>query len=144
MRLSTPARMATSVAWAPIVRAARHLPVSTFKRYIKVSASERRWYPLARFQSRRLLWAMTSIASLRQIAPGVRCGQWFARSRGGIDGVALRAAITALLHHVTIDRLRESFLALKRKVAPEVAGLRWRDYEAGLKDHLQSLHARVQ
>lgn len=27
--------------------------------------------------------------------------------------------VTALLHHVTIDRLREAFHALKRKAAPE-------------------------
>jgi RNA-directed DNA polymerase len=51
---------------------------------------------------------------------------------------------TALLHHVTIDRLRESFVALKRKAAPGVDGLRWRDYEAGSEEHLRSLHARVQ
>ena len=51
---------------------------------------------------------------------------------------------TALLHHVTVDRLRESFFALKRNAAPGVDGLRWRDYEAGLEEHLQSLHARVQ
>jgi RNA-directed DNA polymerase len=51
---------------------------------------------------------------------------------------------TALLHHVTIDRLRESFFALKRKAAPGVDGLRWRDYEAGSEEHLRSLHARVQ
>ncbi len=51
---------------------------------------------------------------------------------------------TALLHHVTIDRLRESLFALKRKAAPGVDGLRWRDYEAGSEEHLRSLHARVQ
>ncbi|WP_409364319.1 group II intron reverse transcriptase/maturase [Burkholderia sp. Bp9031] len=50
---------------------------------------------------------------------------------------------TALLHHVTIDRLRASFFALKRKAAPGVDGLTWRYYEAGLEDHLQRLHAQV-
>jgi RNA-directed DNA polymerase len=50
---------------------------------------------------------------------------------------------TALLHHVTVDLLRESFYALKRKAAPGVDGLTWQDYEAGLEDHLQDLHARV-
>lgn len=50
---------------------------------------------------------------------------------------------TALLHHVTVDRLRESFLALKRKAAPGVDGVTWQDYEAELEDHLQDLHARV-
>jgi RNA-directed DNA polymerase len=51
--------------------------------------------------------------------------------------------LTALLHHVTVDLLRESFYALKRKAAPGVDGLTWPDYEAELEDHLQDLHARV-
>ncbi|WP_455281287.1 reverse transcriptase domain-containing protein [Cupriavidus necator] len=51
---------------------------------------------------------------------------------------------TAPLHHVTIDRLRESFLALKRNAAPGVDGVTWRYYEAGLEEHLQRLHAQVQ
>ena len=50
---------------------------------------------------------------------------------------------TALLHHVTIDLLRESFLALKRRAAPGVDGVTWEDYEAGLEGNLQGLHARV-
>jgi RNA-directed DNA polymerase len=50
---------------------------------------------------------------------------------------------TALLHHVTVDLLRESFFALKRKAAPGVDGLTWQDYEAELEDNLQGLHARV-
>uniref|UniRef100_UPI0038B9D8F6 group II intron reverse transcriptase/maturase n=1 Tax=Paraburkholderia sediminicola TaxID=458836 RepID=UPI0038B9D8F6 len=51
---------------------------------------------------------------------------------------------TALLHHVTIDRLRESFHALKRNAAPGVDGVTWQYFEAGLEDNLQRLHARVQ
>jgi RNA-directed DNA polymerase len=50
---------------------------------------------------------------------------------------------TALLHHVTVDLLRESFVALKRKAAPGVDGLTWQDYEAELEDNLQDLHTRV-
>jgi RNA-directed DNA polymerase len=50
---------------------------------------------------------------------------------------------TALLHHVTVDLLREAFYALKRKAAPGVDGLRWQDYEAGLEDNLRDLHTRV-
>ncbi len=49
----------------------------------------------------------------------------------------------SLLHHVTIDRLRASFLALKRNAAPGVDGLTWWYYEAGLEDRLQRLHAQV-
>jgi RNA-directed DNA polymerase len=51
---------------------------------------------------------------------------------------------TALLHHVTIDLLRESVLALKRHAGPGVDGVKWRDYEAGLQGNLQDLHQRVQ
>jgi len=50
---------------------------------------------------------------------------------------------TALLHHVTVDLLREAFYALKRKAAAGVDGLKWPDYEAHLEDNLQDLHARV-
>ena len=50
---------------------------------------------------------------------------------------------TALLHHVTVDLLRESFLALKRRAAPGVDGVTWEDYEVGLEDNLRDLHARV-
>jgi group II intron reverse transcriptase/maturase len=50
---------------------------------------------------------------------------------------------TALLHHLTIDLLRESFYALKRKAAPGVDGVTWQEYEAGLQDRLVDLHSRV-
>jgi RNA-directed DNA polymerase len=50
---------------------------------------------------------------------------------------------TALLHHVTVDLLRDAFLALKRRAAPGVDGVTWQDYEADLEANLQDLHARV-
>ena len=50
---------------------------------------------------------------------------------------------TALLHHVTIELLRDAFLALKRRAAPGVDGLTWQDYEANLEGNLQELHAKV-
>jgi RNA-directed DNA polymerase len=50
---------------------------------------------------------------------------------------------TALLHHVTMDLLRESFMALKRHAAPGVDGVTWQDYEASLEGNLDDLHARV-
>ena len=39
---------------------------------------------------------------------------------------------TALLHHLTVDLLRESFYSLKRKAAPGVDGVTWQEYEDGL------------
>lgn len=50
---------------------------------------------------------------------------------------------TALLHHVTIDLLKDAFLALKRRAAPGVDGVTWQDYEANLEANLQNLHQRV-
>ncbi|WP_078198456.1 group II intron reverse transcriptase/maturase [Cupriavidus necator] len=50
---------------------------------------------------------------------------------------------TALLHHITVDRLRESFYALKRNAAPGVDGMTWWYYEAELDEHLQRLHTQV-
>jgi retron-type reverse transcriptase len=50
---------------------------------------------------------------------------------------------TALLHHLTVDLLRESFYSLKRKAAPGVDGVTWHEYETGLEDRLIDLHGRV-
>jgi len=50
---------------------------------------------------------------------------------------------TALLHHLTVDLLRESFYALERKAAPGVDGVTWQEYEAGLEGRLNDLHSRV-
>ncbi|GLC95687.1 group II intron reverse transcriptase/maturase [Cupriavidus sp. TA19] len=50
---------------------------------------------------------------------------------------------TTLLHHVTVDLLRDAFLALKRRAAPGVDGLTWEDYEANLEGNLRDLHAKV-
>ena len=54
-----------------------------------------------------------------------------------------RARFTALLHHVTVERLRESFFALKRDAAPGVDGLTWQGYREGLEERLVDLHAHV-
>lgn len=51
---------------------------------------------------------------------------------------------TALLHHLSVDLLRESFYALKRQAAPGVDGVRWREYEIGLEGRISDLHGRVQ
>ena len=50
---------------------------------------------------------------------------------------------TALLHHLTIELLRESFYSLKRKAAPGADGVTWREYEPELEDRLVDLHSRV-
>ncbi|MBZ5626616.1 MAG: group II intron reverse transcriptase/maturase, partial [Acidobacteriia bacterium] len=50
---------------------------------------------------------------------------------------------TTLLHHLTMDRLRDSYYALKREAAPRVDGVRWAEYEDGLEPRLRDLHERV-
>ena len=55
------------------------------------------------------------------------------RAAASRDG---NAKFTALLHHVTVDRLRASYLALKPKAAPGVDGVTWSDYGVGLEERL--------
>ena len=50
---------------------------------------------------------------------------------------------TALLHHLSVDLLRESFYLLKRKAAPGVDGVTWQEYEPELEGRLVDLHGRV-
>jgi len=50
---------------------------------------------------------------------------------------------SALLHHLTVELLRESFHSLERKAAPGIDGQTWREYAQGLEDRLKDLHGRV-
>src|ERR1700680_3579120 len=73
-------------------------------------------------------------------------GERVSQGLGGLREAAQRRKqerFTALLHHVTVDLLRDSFFALKRQAAPGVDGVTWQDYENGLEDRLVDLHSRV-
>src|SRR6202166_5148045 len=67
----------------------------------------------------------------------------------GLDGVRKAARerrqerFTALLHHLNIDLLRDSFYALKRQASPGVDGVSWQEYEHDLEERLISLHQQV-
>jgi hypothetical protein len=69
--------------------------------------------------------------------------------RQGLRGVRERARrekkekFTALLHHLTVDLLRESYFALQRRAAPGIDGETWQQYGHGLEDRLTDLHSRV-
>ena len=89
-------------------------------------------------------WTKENVAE-----PGTSPTQGGERVSQGLGGVRLAARerkqerFTALLHHLTVDLLRESYYALKRNAAPGVDGLRWSEYESGLEDRLKDLHGRV-
>ena len=51
---------------------------------------------------------------------------------------------TALLHHVSVDRLREAYRAIRPDAAAGVDGVTWRDYGLDLEANLRDLYARVQ
>jgi RNA-directed DNA polymerase len=51
---------------------------------------------------------------------------------------------TNLMHHVTVDLLREAYFALKRNAAPGVDGVTWLEYGESLEARLPDLHDRVQ
>jgi group II intron reverse transcriptase/maturase len=54
-----------------------------------------------------------------------------------------RARFTALLHHVTVERLQEGYFALKHEAAPGVDGITWEQYDVDLEDRLRDLHRRI-
>jgi RNA-directed DNA polymerase len=54
-----------------------------------------------------------------------------------------RLRFTALLHHVSVDRLRASFSALKRDAVPGVDGVTWHAYERECEARLIALHDQV-
>src|SRR5580658_6742038 len=54
-----------------------------------------------------------------------------------------KAKFTALLHHVTVDRLRTAYEALKRQAAPGIDGVTWAAYGEGLEARLVDLHERL-
>ena len=54
------------------------------------------------------------------------------------------ARFTALLHHITLERLWKVFTELKRDAAPGADGLTWWQYEQDLRANLEDLHGRVQ
>lgn len=50
---------------------------------------------------------------------------------------------TALLHHITVDLLEQSYFALKRGSAPGIDGVTWQAYGNDLEQSLTDLHRRI-
>src|ERR1700694_5118627 len=60
-------------------------------------------------------------------------GQRMSQGLNGVRHVAKgrkQERFTALLHHMSVDLLRDSFFALKRQAAPGVDGVTWQEDEA--------------
>jgi hypothetical protein len=75
-----------------------------------------------------------------------RSGKRVSQGLGGVRRTAKerkQEKFTALLHHLNVDLLKESFYALQRKAAPGVDGVTWREYETGLEGRLVDLDGRV-
>jgi hypothetical protein len=51
---------------------------------------------------------------------------------------------TALLHHVTVDLLKDAYFWLKREAAPGVDDRTWLNYKQNLEANLVELHSRIQ
>jgi len=50
---------------------------------------------------------------------------------------------TALLHHVNVDLLRDSYRSLKKQAAPGADGMTWEEYGKDLEARLADLHGRI-
>ncbi len=79
--------------------------------------------------------------------PGLSAGPAALSALGRVREVARRdkkARFTALLHHVSLGRLRSAYWAIRPQAAPGVDGVTWAEYGRDLEANLLDLHARVQ
>jgi RNA-directed DNA polymerase len=79
--------------------------------------------------------------------PGRSAGPGVSSGLDRVREVAVRdkeARFTALLHHVTVSRLRWAYWAISPKASPGVDGVTWGAYGQDLEANLRDLHERVQ
>src|SRR5712691_6890024 len=77
---------------------------------------------------------------------GLSAGQGVSSELDRVRQVARKdkdARFTALLHHVTVERLELAYRAIRPGAAPGIDGVRWQDYGQNLAENLRELHARV-
>jgi hypothetical protein len=78
--------------------------------------------------------------------PGLSAGERVSSDLERVRRVARKdgdVRFTALLHHVTVERLREAYRAISPNAAPGIDGVTWRDYGLDLEANLRDLHARI-
>ena len=79
--------------------------------------------------------------------PGRSAGLSVSSELGRVRQVAVRdkeARFTALLHHVTLERLLLAYKDISPKAAPGIDGVTWEAYGQDLVANLRDLHERVQ
>ena len=79
--------------------------------------------------------------------PGRSAGPGVSSALGRVRQVAQKdkeARFTALLHHVSLERLVMAYWDLSPKAAPGVDGVTWGSYGQDLVANLRDLHERVQ
>jgi RNA-directed DNA polymerase len=90
--------------------------------------------------------AQTGENIVRSHMPPTQSGTRMSQGLSGMRRAALvrkQERFTALLHHLSLNLLRDSFYALKRQASPGVDGVTWQEYETGLGGRLYDLHSRV-
>ncbi|WP_228486824.1 group II intron reverse transcriptase/maturase [Paludibaculum fermentans] len=78
--------------------------------------------------------------------PPAQDGYGVSQGLAGVRKVAKgrkQEQFTTLLHHLTIDLLRQSYLQLQKKAAPGVDGTTWQQYGEGLEERLADLKDRI-
>jgi RNA-directed DNA polymerase len=78
--------------------------------------------------------------------PGHRAGMSASSDLDRVRRAAAKdkqARFTALLHHVTVDRLRDAYRMIRPGAAAGVDGVGWQDYGQDLEKNIRDLHARV-
>jgi len=96
--------------------------------------------------------APTEAVEGRTLTKGNSCQATAARTQSrrpasnGLEAVRKAALkgkgtkFTALMHHITPELLRQSYLALNRNAMPGIDGVSWSQYGEGLKERLDRLH----
>src|SRR6266700_1403152 len=78
--------------------------------------------------------------------PGHRAGQGVPNGLDRVRRIAAsdkEARFTALMHHVSLERLWMAYRDLSPKASPGVDGVMWEDYGQDLVANLRDLHDRV-
>src|SRR5262249_3015717 len=80
-------------------------------------------------------------AAARTLRRGTASNGLIAVRRAARQSKSVR--FTALLHHISIDLLKQSYVSLERDSAPGIDGVTWQTYGKNLEEKLKDLHDKV-